>query len=171
MKLKGIFGVLLASCIIPFGQVNASSGVILKEAPNIEQLQAKKAEFNFTLYVDRAEIKAKGEHFELVVPKKPRNYQFIYQSTAPEQIAGTVPAEIMLSYWKKGNSFAQIPPMAIIIGVSSDVNFAVNITNMSDDGKNLVFDIVPFAKQPQKVKAGKYHTLVITIDALSTGGG
>lgn len=177
MKQKIIFNVLLALCIIPFfGQVGASSNQEMKEAPDIEKLHATKADFDFTLYVDKAEIKAKGNNFLLIVPKTPRNYQFVFQSTEPKEIAGTVPAEMMMTYWKPGSSFEKIPPMAIIIGIfgeknkTPDVNYAVNITSMSDDGKNLVFDMIPFAKQTQMVKEGKYHTLVITIDSMSAGG-
>lgn len=173
MMKKGVLSLALALAIGPsFAYAATAADGILKNIPDIEQLRAKKATYNFYLFIDKAELKSKGDAFVLVIPKTDRNYQIVYQSTAPEKIAGTMMAADFQKYWADGGSFKKTPPTVIISaadkkGGKRNIDYFVNFTSMNDDGKTISFDVVPMPNQ--SVKAGQLNGVFVTVDDYGAG--
>lgn len=170
---RHLFSMLFVACLLPVPVfATGSSDNVLKTLPDIEKLQSQKAQFNFYLFINKAELKTKGDKFVLVVPKADRNYQIVYQSVAPKQIAGTILASDFQQYWAEGKTFNKIPPTVILSasekkGGKRDINYFVNFTAMTDDGKTLSFELNPMPGQT--LKAGELHGVFVTVDPAGYG--
>lgn len=171
MRAKGTWVVMLWICSLSLGYTDAVLDKSVVTAPSKSQGQ-KDNGYTVRFLVAKAEIQKKADHLVLVVPKTPRNYQFIYESNPPQDKVGTLSAKRMEKLWAPGATFNKSPPTTFILSVDkrNNVTYAVKLISMRDDGKNLVFDMVELPGKGQKIKFGKLYGLVMTIDGFSIGG-
>lgn len=169
IKRKLIF--ILWICLPPLGHAEAVLDKSVVKAPANTKVK-KDNGYTIRFLVSEAEIQAKDDHFILLVPKIPRNYQFIYESNPPQDKVGNLSAKSMEKLWAPGGTFNTAPPIAFILSVDkrNNVTYAVQFMSMREDEKNLIFDIVELPGSGQKInpiKPGKLYGLVMTIDGIT----
>lgn len=171
MRAKATLIWMLWIGLLPFGYADAVLDKSVVTTPSQSNKQ-KDNGYTVRFLVAKADIQAKDDHLILVVPKTPRNYQFIYESTPPQDKAGTLSAERMQALWKPGATFNTSPPTVFILSVDkrNNVTYAVKLISMHDDGKNLVFDMVALPGEGEKIKLGTFYGLVMTIDSFFIPG-